>query len=284
MHMKIAYITDSGSGKSIEEFAKDGIISVPLQITDGTLTYQDMETLGKNDVVKLLEQKKVLSTSQPSPGLIEECFTSLKEQGTDLVIAVPICNGLSGTGSTMSALARSIDLPIIVVDTYSANVIEDYLVHAIKNAYDHGASDMDVRLLTERVIDSCETIVIPQDLKHLARSGRLTNSAARLANLLRITPILHLNKETGGRIDTYDKVISFRKAMKRVIEHMKEKPIDETWSITIAHTNAIEDAELFYHAIAEAFPTADIQITQVCNVVSAQAGLGCVCLQYFQKV
>ncbi|MDY3233188.1 MAG: DegV family protein, partial [Erysipelotrichaceae bacterium] len=67
-------------------------------------------------------------------------------------------------------------------------------------------------------------------------------------------------------------------------EHMKEKPIDETWSITIAHTNAIADAELFYHQISEAFPTADIQITQVCNVVSAQAGLGCVCLQYFQKV
>lgn len=32
--MKIAYVTDSGTGKSIAEMAKDGIISVPLQISD----------------------------------------------------------------------------------------------------------------------------------------------------------------------------------------------------------------------------------------------------------
>ena len=41
--MKIAYVTDSGTGKSITELAKDGIISIPLQITDGKTTYQDME-------------------------------------------------------------------------------------------------------------------------------------------------------------------------------------------------------------------------------------------------
>ena len=94
--MKIAYVTDSGTGKSIAEMAKDGIISVPLQISDEKNTYQDLENLSKSDLIHLLEEEHVFKTSQPSPGIIQECFESLKKQGVDLIIAVPICNGLSG--------------------------------------------------------------------------------------------------------------------------------------------------------------------------------------------
>lgn len=57
--MKIAYITDSGTGKSISELAKDGIISIPLQITDGKTTYQDMENFDKNDCIKALGEKSI---------------------------------------------------------------------------------------------------------------------------------------------------------------------------------------------------------------------------------
>ena len=116
--MKIAYVTDSGTGYSIEELARDGIISIPLQIFDGETTYQDMENLNRNQCIELLKQEKVLKTSQPSPGLVEEAFTSLKNQGTDLIIAVPICNGLSGSASILfvspsSAISFN-DLPNIL--------------------------------------------------------------------------------------------------------------------------------------------------------------------------
>ena len=67
--MKIAYVTDSGTGKSIAEMAKDGIISVPLQISDEKNTYQDLENLSKSDLIHLLEEEHVFKTSQPSPGL-----------------------------------------------------------------------------------------------------------------------------------------------------------------------------------------------------------------------
>ena len=43
--MKIAYVTDSGTGKSISENAANGIVSLPLQISDEKITYQDRDTL-----------------------------------------------------------------------------------------------------------------------------------------------------------------------------------------------------------------------------------------------
>ena len=60
-------------------------------------------------------------------------------------------------------------------------------------------------MIVDEIVSSCETIVIPRDLKSLARGGRLTPLAAKLLKLLRIVPILHLGRSTGGRIDVYDK-------------------------------------------------------------------------------
>lgn len=282
--MKIAYVTDSGTGRSIEDLANDGILSLPLQITSGTVSFQDMENLSKAECIQLLQDKKILLTSQPSLGLVQDLFASLQQQHIDLVIAVPICNGLSGTLTTMTSVAREMELKLIAYDTYCTAVVQDYLVHRLKQAYEDHMDGDDINLLAQEIIESCETIVIPSDLMHLARGGRLTTNAARFASLLRITPILHLNQQTGGKIDMLDKVISLRRAMKRVVEHLHEKPIDEHWLITIAHVNAIDNAQTLYHMIQEEFPKASIQIIALCNAVAAHTGLGSICVQYFKRV
>ena len=84
--MKIAYVTDSGCGRNIATLAEMGIISVPLQIMDCEITYQDLETLNQNQCLNLVESGHVLKTSQPSVGIIEDCFANLKEAGVDLII------------------------------------------------------------------------------------------------------------------------------------------------------------------------------------------------------
>ena len=57
--MKVAFSTDSGTGKSIHEYQKEGIISLPLQITIEDKTYQDMENLNRNDCIRLMKECKV---------------------------------------------------------------------------------------------------------------------------------------------------------------------------------------------------------------------------------
>ena len=143
--MKIAYVTDSGTGKSIAQHAKDGIVSVPLQISDENRTWQDRETLSVEQMIALLHEGHTFTTSQPSYGLVEECFSSLKQQGVDLIIAVPICNGLSGTISTFTSIAENLDLKIICVDCYVTAVVEDYLVHRIRQAQQMGMDQLDYR-------------------------------------------------------------------------------------------------------------------------------------------
>lgn len=285
--MKIAFVTDSGTGKSIEELAEEGIISVPLQISDENMTYQDMENLSKNDLIQLLNEGHVFTTSQPSVGVIEECFESLKDQGTDLIVAVPICNGLSGTISTMTAVANSLDMKIITVDTYVTAVVQEYILLRIKEEMEKGTPDLEINLLVDQIISTTNTLVIPKTLDQLIRGGRMTPLAAKLGKLLRISPVLQINKSTGGRIDTMDKVRTFRKALEKGLDEMEAAGVNDghdDWYVYIAHVNNITDSEALYHRMAERFPKAHIEIIQLCSPVACHTGLGSICLQWFRKL
>ena len=154
------------------------------------------------------------------PVMVEECVDSLMAQGVDLIFAGPICNGLSGTISTFTSIAENLGMKIICVDCYVTAVVEDYLVHRIRQAQQMGMDQLDIQVLCDKIITSTNTLIIPETLDQLIRGGRLTPVAAKLGKLLKITPVLQINKKTSGRIDTLDKVRTFRKALSRAMEQM----------------------------------------------------------------
>ncbi|MCI5723979.1 MAG: DegV family protein [Erysipelotrichaceae bacterium] len=282
--MKVAFITDSGTGKSIHEYQKEGIISLPLQITIEDKTYQDMENLNRNDCIRLMKEGKVLTTSQPSPGLIEECFESLKEQGVKLIVAVPICNGLSGTISTMTAIANSLDMKIICIDTYVTAVVQDYLITQIKKWYEEGKSHLEIQIKVDEIINSTNTLIVPETLDQLIRGGRITPLAARLGKLLKIIPVLQINKKTSGKVDTLLKVRTFRKALSSTIDEIAKDNPNEKTLITIAHVANVDEAMNMYHQMSQRFPTAKIQVIELPNAIAVHTGLGCIAIQYFQTL
>ena len=280
--MKVAFVTDSGTGKSIHEYAEQGIISLPLQISVDDKTYQDMETLNRNDCIRLMKEEKVLTTSQPSAGIIGGCFESLKDQGVELIIAVPICNGLSGTISTMTAIANSLDIKIICIDTYVTAVVQDYLITNIKKWYDEGKSHLEIQILVEKIINSTNTLLIPETLDQFIRGGRMTPLAAKLGQLLKIIPVLQINKKTAGKVDTLTKVRTFRKALSTAVDEIAKDNPGENTLITIAHVANISEAMNLFHTMTERFPEATIQVIELPNAIAVHTGVGCIAIQYFQ--
>ena len=235
--MKIAYLCDSGTGRSIDYFKEKGIFSLPLQLACDNKTYQDMENMDNQACIDLLKQKKVLTTSLPSYGLIDELFAKLKQQNYEKVIAVPICSGLSSTISALCTSAAQYGLDIKCYDTYVTAVVEEYLIEKIKYWTEHYLSETEIDKRADEVIASCDTLLLPVDLDHLKRGGRLSPQAALLAGLLKIVPILRINKATNGKIDTLNKVRTKAKAISTTIEYMKKANIDESYLITVAHVD-----------------------------------------------
>lgn len=280
--MKTAFVTDSGSGFSGEYWKARGIYSVPLQLESDGETYEDYETCHPADVVRVLKEKKLLKTSLPSLGEIEELFTSLKEEGYEQVFAVPICPGLSGTMNAMSLAAENAGLAFVGFDCGTTAVFQAWCIETARDMYEkEGKSIEEIVEFLEKSAQKADTILLVDDLQHMKRGGRLTSSAALLGSLLKIKPILHDNRETEGRVDVLDKVRTMSKAQSRVIERMKGLGAGPGWDVTVAHVGVPEAAEQYAGKIKEAIPGIRLRIINLVSAVAVHTGLGCLAVQLF---
>lgn len=282
--MKIAFLTDSGTGKTVAQLNKEGIYSVPLQVSYDHKNYQDLEDLGIDEVYQRMAEGKLLSTSLPSLGRMEELFTSLKAQGYDLVFAIPICAGLSGTLNAMQLSASQVGMAFTSFDCQCTGIIQDYLIHLAKKLYDKGKDVDQIKEVLEGIVEKTNTLLLPDDLQHLKRGGRLTPLAAALGGLLKIKPILEVNKKTNGKIDVVGKVRTMHKAMDNVIEIMKQEQVDDTYRIIVAHAENEKEAHVFMDKIKHVFPKATHQIIKLVSVVGVHTGKGCQTVQYFKMM
>ncbi|MFR9255551.1 MAG: DegV family protein [Merdibacter sp.] len=122
--MKTAFVTDSGTGETIEQLRQDGIYSVPLQVSYDHQNFNDSLDITIDEVYEKMREGKMLSTSLPSLGKIEELFTQLKEEGYERIFAVPICRGLSGTIDAMEMIAQQLGMVFEYVDCHVTAVVQ----------------------------------------------------------------------------------------------------------------------------------------------------------------
>lgn len=280
--MKVAFVCDSGTGKNIEEMKEKGIYSLPLQISHGEHNQLDLVDITIQDIHTFLKEKVELKTSLPSVGMMNDLFMQLKSEGYDCIFAVPICSGLSGTIQAMKMTAESIGILFEYVDCHVTAVVEEYLIILAKKLYDEGKSIEEIKVVLEEVIASTNTLLMPDDLNHLKRGGRLTPLAATLGGLLKIKPILQINQKTSGKIDVLDKVRTLHRAMDKAIDYMRQEAIDENWEIVIAHVDSEEEASILQTKLKAVFPMASYQVIPLVSVVSVHTGLGCLGIQYFK--
>lgn len=282
--MKIAFVTDSGTGKTVKELKEAGIFSVPLQVSYEQKNYQDLEELSLDEIYDLMQEGKMLSTSLPSIGMIEELFADLKEQGYEMIFAIPICSGLSGTINAMRMSAETIGIPFEYVDCHVTAIVQNYMIRLAKELHEQGKTIPEIKEVMGRIVDTTNTLLLPNDLQHLKRGGRLTPLAATLGGLLKIKPILKINKDTNGKIDVVDKVRTMHKAMDMVINIMKKEHVDDDYMITVAHADDQEEANYYMAKVKEAFPKAKHNMIKLVSVVGVHTGIGCQAIQYFKMI
>lgn len=280
--MKTAFVTDSGTGETIEQLSKDGVYSIPLQVSYDHLNFNDALDITIDEVYEKMREGKMLSTSLPSLGKIEELFSSLKNQGYERIFAVPICSGLSGTINAMEMTAKELGLMFEYVDCHVTAVVQGYLIRLAKRLYEEGKSMEMIKEACAKVIHTTDTLLLPDDLMHLKRGGRLTPLAATLGGLLKIKPVLAINEQTKGKIDVAGKVRTMTRAMDTVIERMKQAGVDAGFSITVAHADAPEQAEVYKKKIEAAIQGAQVNVIKLVSVVGVHTGRGCQALQYFK--
>ena len=112
------------------------------------------------------------------------------------------------------------------------------------------------------------------DLNHLVKGGRLSNSSALLGNLLSIKPILHFDDE--GKIVVYEKVRTEKKAMKRLVEILNDLTADGQYEVSIIHSKAQDKADHLRQLLQESGYQSAIEDVHFGAVIATHLGEGAV--------
>lgn len=287
--MKIAVLVDSGSGLTKKQAEAMGIFYLPLQIFDDDAgkTYLDGIDVDGETVFQMLKEGKMMKTSLPPVWYMEELFTKLEKEGYEHVIAVTLTSGLSSTMQTVKMTAENHGLNINCIETYTTCDIQAYIAKAAQGMVNAGVElDMIIARLYDSIAHS-DTLIIPDDLDHLAKGGRLTPMAAALGGMLKIKPILRLDKESDGKIDTYDKVRTMKKAIKTAVKSFRESEIDENYHLVLLHTcdPDSEEVKLLKHEFFDKYPdNTSKKFGYIGPVISCHTGVGCLGIQYIKKI
>ncbi len=285
--MKAKVLTDSGSGLSASEAQDLGIAFLPLQVTVDGKQYLDGVDLDIPQLYTMLDEGKMPSTSQPPLLLQEELFEDLKNDGVTDLILINLSNGLSGTNATLQATAARLGMNVHTLDIYSTLYMQKYMAIAAKQLLDEGKSPEEIIDILRDNVAHANGYLIVEDLDHLAAGGRLTPLAAKLGGMLKIKPILKVGIETEGKVDAFEKVRTFHKAVKKAAERMAEEVGDhpEDYEFFMLNGQNDEGTVIGREALIEALgKDVPVHTDPMYAVIACHTGLGSVGFQYAPKI
>lgn len=282
---KIAVLADSGCQIEIDKYRNQGVFIVPLCITMEDKTYLDQREIQSEDVFKTMQAKDIMvMTSQPSVGEMSKALEDIKNAGYDEVIGISIATGLSSTLNGMNLAAQLAGIPITLVDSKATAGIHKYLVEVAVKLIEMGKSSSEIKDILDKLVVDSRTIIMAPNLEHLKKGGRITPAVALLAGMLKIVPVMELNHELGGKIDTLAKVRTLKKALSTLVNRMIELGVNaKDYQFTIEHVLASDYAAEVKNKLIEAIGECDVVVRELPAVVGAHMGVGGVGCQFIKK-
>ena len=258
----------------------------PLTCFDPDLTMAQERVKGK-EYYDALRAGAEIKTGLISSGDFEECFRSIMENNED-VLYFSLSKNISGTYNSARIAAQELmENPpmgrrIRMIDSLNASLAQGILAIYASEMRSQGM-DFDT------IADTLETyparmngIFTVGDLKYLAKTGRLSGSAALVGNILSIKPILRGNKD--GYIVQYKKCRGRKAALNTLVSLVCETIIDPKEQIIgIAHADSYEDSLYVMEEIQKQIQVREFINTSYDYCTGSHVGPDTIALFYMAK-
>ncbi len=192
-------------------------------------------------------------TTQVNEYSATEHLRGILSEGND-VIHLAFSSSLSGTYTSFMSAAKALkeefpDRKIAVVDSLCACAGQGFFGVCVAE-YAEGHTFEQTVAYAEELKHRITHLFVVDDLKYLARGGRISKATALLGNAIHMKPVMHMNKD--GCLVAYKKVLSRKKSILTLAEHTAERFNKEVKRIYIAHADCPADAELLSEHIEKA--------------------------------
>ena len=280
---KIAIITDVNAGLDYI----DRKVDIPVLrsiIHFGNEHYVDGIDIKADEFYKkIISTGLIPSTSAPTIGEAMELLDRLIEEKYTDVIMYAISQNMSCIYEMMCSLAEEYKdrINLHVVNTKTATYLQGYLAVTAYDMVQEGKSVKEILDRTNFLIEHGHAYFVVDNLNYLVKNGRLKGIAGAIGALLKIKPILEINKigqiVVNTKIRTHTKAI--QAALDKIITELKEA---KKVKLFVFHTCREEDCKKLMEYLKKSDPKFnDVEMHMVTPAVGAHIGPGILAFGYY---
>ena len=212
---------------------------------DPDLTPEEERQKGK-DYYDMVRAGADIKTGLISSGVFEDAFREALEADKD-VLYFSLSKNISGNYNSARIAAEDLmesgnyTRKIRMIDSLNASLAQGILAIYASEMREKGMAFDEVADILETYPSKMNGVFTVGDLKYLARTGRLSGTAAVIGNVLSIKPILRGNKD--GYIVQYKKCRGRKSAIHELVSLVCNNIVEpEKQIIGIAHADAYEES------------------------------------------
>lgn len=263
------------------------IMPMPYQRDDQEFIYKTGDEADLHSFYENLENGAVYTTAQINIDTYYNTFKNIIEKGEGL-ICLPLSSGISGSINNAIMAKEKIkenypDAEIAVCDSICASLGYGLLVHHLIKEREKGITLKEAEEFVNKTAPHLIHWFTVDNLKCLYRGGRISKSSAYFGSMLRIKPVLNVDK--GGFLTPQENVQGRKRSIKTLAKRIEEVINPRAGQpIFIGHADCEEDALLLKSYLQKALPgIKDYLISPIGAIVGAHSGPGTLavfCLGY----
>ena len=272
--MKTAIVTDSAAYIDPQLAAQYHITVVPITVIFNQQPYlENVDIDSTTFFEKLRTEKELPTTAQITMGQMQETYDQLADAGYDEIISIHLSSGITGFFDNLSMFAKDYDrIPIYPFDSKIASAGEANMALLAGRLASDGQHADTILPKLQQLRDSTDVFFMVDDLNHLLRTGRISNSSAIIGNLLRIKPLLTFNE--AGQIIATGKERTVKRAFAHIMANFETavKQADFPIRASVIDANDTDVSAQWVTAIQQQFPNVPVDVSHLGPVISVHTG------------
>ena len=247
----VKIVVDSTADLSPEIAADLDISVVPCLIRFGDRTFRDGVDMSRAEFyARLQTDPHFPGTATPAPGVFAEAYRRLAAEA-DAIVSIHLSANYSGIfgAARLGAEAVADSQRVVPVDSGQVSLGMGVMAILAAQAARAGASLEKILDLVEGLKPRTHLFALLDSLDSVTRGGRINPLVARVGNMLRVKPILHIHQ---GQILLHDRPRSWERGQQHLVTSVRALAPFEC--VALIHTQRPEAAAALGEALADRLP------------------------------
>ena len=170
-----------------------------------------------------------------------DLFTRMAKRGVKQALHISQGYGLSPTVDNANEAIKIVkkdfpDIDYVAIEANTTTIGEGMLVKCAVKLRDEGKTKEEAVEKLNEIKHYIQHFILVNDLKFLARGGRISQASASIGSLLQVKPIIEFDKE--GKLKVCRKEIGLKKALNSIVNDYEKFTVNKEFPyICIVHTD-----------------------------------------------